>query len=163
MKRASLLFNLIIIVFLLASCSTSKQARVYKRTIDGNWQLQTITTESIPGKFKAQLFNEADFNCFVGSSWSFNDHNSLGTYTIQKNANECVAVKRNIRWSIYEATASEPKLLQFKRLDDKYKEIDEGGGFRFTVLQVDDNTMKLRSDITFEGKPASFVYNFVRN
>ena len=163
MKRASLLFNLILIVFLLASCSSSKQARVYKRTMDGNWQLQTIVTESIPGKFKAQLFSEADFNCFVGSNWSFNDRNSLGTYTINKNGNECAAIKRNIRWSIYEATAAEPKLLQFKRLDDKYKEIDEGGGFRFTVLQLDDKVMKLKSDITFEGRPASFIYNFVRN
>jgi hypothetical protein len=163
MKKANQVFLLIMTIFILAACSTSKQARVYKKTIDGNWQLQTIVTESIPGKFKAQLFNEADFNCFVGTNWSFNDRNSLGTYTINKNASECVSVKRNIRWSIYEATNADPKLLQFKRLDDKYKEIDAGGGFRFTVLQLDDKTMKLKSDITFEGRQASFIYNFVRN
>ena len=57
----------------------------------------------------------------------------------------------------------EEKRFQFKRLDDKYKEIDEGGGFRFTVLQLDDKSMKVKSDITFEGRQASFVYNFVRN
>ena len=153
----------LLIIYFFAACSSSKQARVYKRTIDGNWQLQTIVTESIQGKFKAQLFEEADFNCFIGSSWSFNDHNSLGSYTISKNGNECAAIKRNIRWSIYEATAADPKLLQFKRLDDKYKQVDDGGGFRFTVLQLDENNMKLRSDIIFEGKQASFVYNFVRN
>lgn len=163
MKKASIIFNLVLIAFIFASCSSSKQARTYKKTIDGNWQLQTVVTEKIPGKFKAQLFNEADFACFIGSSWSFNDRNSLGTYTINKNANECASIKRNIRWSVYEATSADPKLLQFKRLDDKYKEVDDGGGFRFTILQLDDNSMQLRSDITFEGKPASFIYNFVRN
>lgn len=117
----------------------------------------------MPSKFKASFFNEADFNCFIGSSWSFNDRNSLGTYTINKNGNECASIKRNIRWSVYEATAADPKLLQFKRLDEKYKEIDDGGGFRFTIVKLDDSSMQLRTDVNFEGKPVSFIYNFVRN
>ena len=87
MKKANLIFNLLIIIYLLASCATSKEARTYKKTIDGNWQLQTVVTEGIMGKVKVQLFNEAEFNCFVGSSWSFNQNNSLGTYDISKNGN----------------------------------------------------------------------------
>lgn len=161
MKRANLILNLIIVAFLFAACSTSKEARTYKKTLDGNWQLQTVVSEGIAGKVKIMLFNEADFNCFVGSSWSFNDRNSLGSYTVNKNGTECVGLKRDFRWSIYEAP-NEPKLLQFKRLDDKLKEVDDGGGFRFTVVQLEDNVMQLRSNITFEGKPASLVYNFVR-
>lgn len=149
-------------VAILASCATSKEARTQKKTIDGNWQLQTVVTEGITGKVKAQVFNEEDFNCFVGSTWNFNQTNSLGYYSIAQNSGECVAVKRTIRWSIYEATG-QPKLFQFKRLDSKLKEIDEGGGFRFTILQLDDKTMQLRNDITFEGKPAAFIYNFVKN
>lgn len=160
MKNWTLIAVLTILIF--SSCSTSKEARTYKKTIDGNWQLQTVVTEGITGKIKAQIFNEEDFNCFVGSTWNFNSNNSLGSYNISKNGNECVAIKRDIRWSIYEAP-NEPKLLQFKRLDAKLKEIDEGGGFRFTILQADNTSMKLRSDITFEGRPASFIYNFVRN
>ena len=50
MKKTSLLFNLVLIIYLLASCSTSKEARSYKKTIDGNWQLQTVVTEGIMGK-----------------------------------------------------------------------------------------------------------------
>ncbi len=161
MKKTNIIINLFVVIFLLASCSGSKEARTYKKTIDGNWQLQTIVTEGIMGKVKVQLFSEADFNCFVGSSWHFNDYNSLGAYTISKNENECVGLKRNIRWSIYE-TKGEPKLLQFKRLDDKLKQTDEGDGFRFTIMQLDNNTMQLRSNITFENKPASLIYNFVR-
>ena len=162
MRNLRFLIPLLSLAVVLASCATSKEARGYKKTIDGNWQLQTVVSEGISGTIKAQVFNEEDFNCFVGSSWSFNSHNSLGTYTISKNAGECVAIKRNIRWSIYEAEG-QPKLFQFKKLDDKYKELEEGSvGYRFTIVQLNESSMQLRSDITFEGKPASFIYNFVR-
>ncbi|HSN61441.1 MAG TPA: hypothetical protein VLR49_10930, partial [Ferruginibacter sp.] len=58
----------------------------------------------------------------------------------------------------------QPKLFQFKKLDNKYKEVEEGNaGYRFTILQLDNTKMQLRSDVTFEGKPASFIYNFVKN
>lgn len=163
MKTIKLVFAASLLMFILYSCATSKEARTYKKTVDGNWQLQTVVSEGIQGTIKAQIFNEEDFNCFVGSSWNFNSRNSLGSYTISNNAGECVAMKRDIRWSIYEAEG-QPKLLQFKRLDNKLKELDEAsGGFRFTIVQLNDNTMQLRSDITFEGKPAAFIYNFVRN
>jgi CRISPR/Cas system-associated endoribonuclease Cas2 len=162
MKKLCLLAGIVLSVLLLVSCATSKEARTYKKSINGNWQLQTVVSEGIAGKIKAEVFNEADFNCFVGSSWSFNQVNSLGSYTINQNGNECVAIKREFRWSIFEAEG-QPKLFQFKRLDEKLKEIDEGGGFRFTIVQLDNNTMQLKSDISFEGKPAAFIYNFVRN
>ncbi len=162
MKNASIISPLLIIGFLLASCTISKEARSYKSAIDGNWQLKTIATEGIMGKVKVQLFNEAELNCFIGSQWNFNDGNSLGKYSIAKNANECVDVVRNIRWSIFD-TKAEPKLLQFKRLNDKLKVIDDGNGFRFTIVQLDKNTMQLKSAITFENRPAAIIYNFARN
>lgn len=163
MKKISLALSIFIAVLFFASCSTSKEARTYKNNIDGKWQLQTVVTEGISGKVKAQILNEADMNCFIGSNWSFNRNNSLGTYSINKNAGECVAVTRNIRWSIFEAQG-QPKLFQFKKLDNKYKEIEEGNaGYRFTIQQLDNTKMQLRSDVTFEGKPVSFIYNFVKN
>jgi hypothetical protein len=49
-------------------------------------------------------------------------------------------------------------------LDTKLKPIEEGNaGYRFTILKLDAGSMQLRNDISFEGKPASFIYNFVRN
>lgn len=162
MKRAALIFDIILLILLFASCASSKEARNYRKTIDGNWQLQTVVSEGIKGNVKTQLFNEADFNCFIGSTWNFNNYNSLGNYTIMQNANECASVKRNVRWSVYEAK-DQPKLFQFKRLDDKLKEIDaNSGGFRFTILKLDDKNMQLKSDLNFEGKPAAFIYNFVK-
>ena len=163
MKKLSLLIGTFLAVLIISSCSSSKEARTYKKTVDGNWQLQTITTEGITGKIKAQVLDEADFNCFVGSMWSFNKSNSLGYYNIAKNGGECVAIKRFIRWSVFE-DGTAPKQLQYKRLDDKYNDLDAGkAGFRFTILRLDATNMQLKSDITFEGRPASVTYNFVRN
>ncbi len=163
MKKLSLMTAAFLMLFIISSCSSSKEARTYKKTVNGNWQLQTITTEGITGKIKAQVLDEADFNCFVGSRWNFNQNNSLGYYNISKNGGECAAVKRNIRWSIFEEGTA-PKALQYKRLDNKYNDLEAGkAGFRFTILKLDDTSMQLKSDISFEGKPASFIYNFVRN
>lgn len=163
MKKLHAFFAVLSISVLMLSCATSKQARQFTSAINGHWQLQTVTTEGITGKVKIELFNEANFNCFVGSSWSFTERNHLGSYTIQKNAGECAAINREFRWSVYEPSG-EPRMLQFKRLDSKLKEIDEnGGGFRFTIEQLDNQVMRLKSSINFEGKPAAIVYNFVRN
>ena len=162
MKKLSFVISTLLVVFIISSCSTSKEARTFKKNVVGNWQLKTITTEGITGKIKAQVLDEADFNCFVGSTWKFNNNNNLGFYEISKNGAECVAVKRNIRWSIFDENGF-PKMLQYKRVDARYKDLDEDkAGFRFNILQLTDNTMQVKSDITFEGKPASFIYNFVR-
>ncbi len=162
MKKRTFIISTLLVVFTIAACSTSKQARSLKSDVVGTWQLKSITTEGITGKIEAQVLDEADFNCFIGSTWRFDKYNSLGYYEISKNGNECVAVKRNIRWSIFDEKGS-PKMLQYKRVDEKYKDIDEGkGGFRFNIIQITSNTMQVKSEITFEGKPASFIYNFVR-
>ena len=146
-----------------SSCSTSKQARTYKKTIDGDWLLKSVVTQGIKGKVKSVIFNEADFNCFVGSTWSFNDRNSLGSYTLAStNGDGCTSLNRDFRWSIYEATASDPKLFQFKRLDANLKEMDDGAGFRFDILEATDQSLELRSNFEFEGKPAAFIYHFVK-
>jgi Lipocalin-like domain len=162
MKNKLPLLAILFVYVLFASCSSSKEARNFKSSINGKWQLQTVTTEGIAGTVKAQLLNEAYLNCFVGSSWEFNQNNSLGSYTISQNGGECVAVKRNFRWSVFESK-DQPQLFQFKKVDNKYKEIDEGNaGYRFTILQSDKSTMQLRNDVVFEGKQASFIYNFVK-
>lgn len=162
MKRIYQLGFPILLSILLASCATSKEARKDTSSLNGNWQLQTVTTEGISGKIKMELFNEADFNCFIGSSWEFKSRNNLGAYTIQKNAGECAAIRREFRWSVYEATG-EPRKLQFKRLDSKLKEIDEnGGGFRFVIEELNKEQLTLKSQINFEGKPAAVIYRFVR-
>lgn len=161
MKKAALTFDLLIILLLFASCMAARESRTFKKSMNGNWQLKTIVSEGVTGNVKTQLFNEANFDCFIGSTWNFNNANNMGNYSIP-NAAECGAVKRNIRWSIYESK-NQPKLLQYKRLDDNLNEIDaNSGGFRFTILQLNNSSLQLKSDENLDGKPAAFIYNFVK-
>ncbi|HNP53010.1 MAG TPA: DUF5004 domain-containing protein [Ferruginibacter sp.] len=161
MKSIRITALAILLTGILGACSSSKQVRSNTRNINGNWLLKTVSTEGITGKIKMQLFNEADFNCFIGSTWHFDNKNNLGYYSIEKNAGECAAIKREIRWSFDESVA--PVQFQFKRLNEKLKDLDENaGGFKFSITQLESATMTLQSAINFEGKPATVTYYFVR-
>ena len=76
MKNLKNILAGIILLATISSCSVSKDAANMKQKIAGNWMLETITTEGITGKVTASIFNEASFNCFVGSSWNFVSSNS---------------------------------------------------------------------------------------
>ena len=151
----------IVITAVLGSCSVSKEARGIKKNINGNWVLQTITTEGILGTIKTKIFNEADFNCFIGSEWNFIANNSMGSYTIVDKEKGCSPLKRFIRWSIFEPKGM-PKEFQFKRLDDKKNAMDNGDGYRLTVSELDNGIMKLKSEIVFDGHAGAIIYNFVK-
>ena len=161
MKKLSLMCIAIVLIVFINACSSSKEARTDRRTVNGTWLLQNVTVEGITGKIKAQILDEADYNCFENSIWKFNQNTSLGSYEITKNAGDCVAKTQNIRWSIFEEK-DVPIRLQYKRVDAKYyKDIDEGkAGFRFTIVSLSKTNMQLKSEISFEGKPAYFIYTF---
>lgn len=155
--------SLFAFVFLSAvcSCTVSKEASSIKQKINGNWMLQTITTEGIQGKVTAIVFNEASFNCFVGSSWNFIAGNSLGNYRINSSGTECNSITRKISWSIYEPKGA-VKEFQFKKLNDKNKSDNNNEGYRLEIAELTNTTMQLKSHITFEGKPAAYIYNFIK-
>jgi len=156
---SSLITALAIIIF--TSCSVSKEARSMKKNIKGDWVLETITAEGITGIVKTRIFNEADLGCFIGSEWNFIANNSMGTYTLVDKSKNCTQLKRFIRWSIYEPENA-AKEFQFKRLDDNKNAMDNGDGYRLTVIEVNTNNLKLRSDVPFEGKSGVLIYNFVK-
>ncbi len=151
-----------LVIIVLGSCSGSKEARTIKKSINGNWVLQTVTVEGIAGVVKTTVFNEADLSCFIGSEWNFISNNSMGSYALVDKSKNCAQVKRFIRWSIYEPENA-AKEFQFKRLDDKKNAMDNGNGYRLTVIEHGDTNLKLRSDLVFEGKKSAIIYNFVKN
>ncbi len=163
MKKSRIIQFAIIsfIALALSACSVSKEARGIKKNINGNWILQTITTEGITGVTKTTIFNEAEFSCFIGSEWNFISNNSMGSYTLVDQGKGCPQIKRYIRWSIYEPKDME-KEFQFKRLDDKKNSMDNGNGYRLKVTSTTDNTMSLRSDIMFNGNAGAIIYNFAK-
>lgn len=162
MKKITSYLFIISVVLFLVSCGASKEAGNYEQSINGTWQLETIVSEGITGKYNARIFDEQDFNCFIGSSWKFNRGNNLGNYTIAKNGGECVAVKRDFRWSIYQPAKGAASMLQFKKLTANLKEMDNDAGYRFTILNADKNNMRVRSEFLYEGRAAAFIYNFIK-
>ncbi len=162
MKQFTLGLFLLSTLAILTSCGASKEAKGYETGVDGTWQLETIVSEGILGNFKAQIFDEQNVDCFVGSTWKFNKGNNLGSYTIAKNGGECVSIKRDFRWSIYQPTKGAASMLQFKKLTDKLKEVENDAGYRFTILNADKSNMRVRSEFAFEGKTAAFIYNFTK-
>ena len=161
MKTLYYIVVLFLMTGLFSACASTKEGRSIRKDINGNWGLQSISTEGINGKFTTRVFTEADLNCFTGSTWVFNSNNSLGSYSLENNSGTCVVLKRNIRWSIYEAKDALP-LFQFKRLDDKFKPMDDNNGFRLSITMPDANTIQLKSPISLEGMTGNIVYNFVK-
>lgn len=151
----------LLVAISLSACSVSKEARSMKKIINGDWVLQTITTEGITGIVKTKVFNEAEFGCFIGSEWNFINNNSMGTYTLVDRSVGCVPLKRLIRWIIYEPKGQD-KEFQFKRLDDKKNALDNGDGFRLKVVELNNSKMKLKSELEFNGHVGAIIYNFVK-
>ena len=145
---------------ILMSCSTSKELRQMHRKIDGNWVLQTVVTEGPSGKPKDKIFNEADFGCFIGSDWKFN-RNNKGSYMLVDKQKDCPAITRNISWSFTE-TPNAPETITVKRFDENNNVMNDGPGFILTVNQLDNTTMKLKSDLIIDGHAAAIIYNFVK-
>ena len=147
-------------IALLTSCSTSKELRQMNRKITGNWVLQTVVTDGTSGKPKDKIFNEADFSCFIGSEWKFGRDNK-GSYAIVDKQKDCPQITRNISWSFTE-TPNSPETITLKRFDDKGNVMGDGPGFVLVVNQLDNTTMKLKSDVMIDGHTAGIIYNFVK-
>lgn len=161
-KKLSTTVLLLLTTLLFTACAGSKEARTIKSGIDGNWTLKTITVEGNASIIKVKVFNEADNNCFIGSSWNFIANNATGNYTIPSSADGCDAVSRKIKWTIYEPKGEEKK-FQFKKLDEKGVPMDDNNGYRLNISNISTDSMELKSAITYEGNPVTVVYKFIKN
>ncbi|MDX1363511.1 lipocalin-like domain-containing protein [Arenibacter latericius] len=155
------LFVLLLAVGMLSSCSISKSAMKDRKTIDGYWILNSVSYTGAQGTFKSQLFNDASSDCFEGSSWYFRNNNSTGSYVLSNSPN-CGPEERFIRWSILERDGFNSQ-IQFKFVDDKYKDISGGQGYRLDIASLSETHMRLESKVSVEGTPVTVVYEFIKN
>ncbi|MCJ7465452.1 MAG: lipocalin family protein [Maribacter sp.] len=160
-RKIMLVMVMIPMVFL--SCKSQKGVPSTKgtaadqKTINGAWTLNEVSYEGNTGTFKSVLFNDADASCFAGSSWYFRNNNNTGSYTLA-NKTDCSAGERFIRWSILNTNQ-----LQFKFIDEKYKDISGGLGYRMTIATLTDQEMILKSNVSVDGESIIVVYNFTKN
>lgn len=157
MKRNWFALTCSALSLILVSCGgLSKENKSSRSNLDGTWMLQDVTYGS-EGYFKSVLFNDVDAKCFKGSEWFFRSNNSTGSYTI--NDTNCSTGTRNIRWSITD-TDGTPSQFQFKFVDEKKKDLNNGMGYVFRIVSMSPSTMTLASSVSVDGKPVELIYNF---
>lgn len=152
-------FTVLMAVF-VSSCSVSKAARDQRNLLSGTWTLEDVSYENGTGNFKSVIFDDAQDICFEGSDWFFRDNNSTGRYTIASSS-LCNAGDRFIRWSVIDHPENYSSQLQFKRIDEKNKDIS-GFGYRLNISTLTANEMVLKSNATIDGEVINIVYKFTK-
>lgn len=150
----------LLIATLFVSCSLSKVEKSARKTVDGNWVLNSVTYDA-QGKFNTQLFNDATASCFTNSQWFFRSNNSTGTYNITNS--DCSTGVRNFRWAANEIGKNSGVFdFTMKFTDAKKNDLEKNTGFRMNLRYLDDNSMEITQTIQFEGKPFNINLNFTR-
>jgi len=155
------LFFVALAGILVSSCSISKSARDQRNLFSGTWNLDDVSYENNSGTFKSVIFNDAEDICFEDSEWFFRDNNSTGRYTL-KQSSLCQGGDRFFRWSIVEPTANYSSQLQFKFIDDRRKDISGGQGYRLNIVNLTEQAMTLKSNVSVDGQAVTVVYQFSR-
>lgn len=148
------------IATLFVSCSLSKVEKSARKTIDGNWVLNSVTYDE-EGVFDTTLFDDATASCFKDSQWFFRSNNSTGTYNVT-NA-ECSTGVRYFRWAANEIGKDTGDFdFTMKFTDEKKKDLQDKTGYRMKMKYLDENSMQITQTIQFEGKPFNINLNFTR-
>lgn len=144
-----------------ASCSSSKNTTAVpdRSAVKGNWVLNTVSYDGLSSgqKVKITLLDEGSEACLAGSTWAL-PNNGYGSYTINSSAAGCTTGQRNIVWS-YQKNGDEA-IFQYKRLEGGVKAKNITDGYKFKLLSVDETSMRLQSEVSFEGKPLYINYSF---
>jgi hypothetical protein len=147
------------ILFIVASCGSSKTVRTSKKVIKGSWVLSSITY-SPAGTYNATLLNDASKACFEGSTWQFVPNNNTGTYTI--NDASCSTGNRYFVFTIQEVDA-ETGLYDFllKPTNEKHKS-DNNQGFRLKLSALSDTNMQWQQTVNASGSSVTVNMNFIK-
>ncbi|MEE6186132.1 hypothetical protein [Niabella digestorum] len=158
-KLQFLRLSLFVVILGLSACSTSKSAIAPRKDFVGNWEIISVRVEGAEGKLNITAFDDADLNCFRGSTW-YLPSNGYGSYTI--NNGECPSGARQILWS--QRVNGGATLFNFKKMDGVRKKDSKDilEGYSLEVTSFEGNSFTLRSPVLFEGKTIYIVYEFSR-
>jgi hypothetical protein len=142
--------------FFMTSCSSTKNATNLKATnghLAGTWTISNILTDLPPNINITDVFDEAPFDTFKGSTWEL-IRNGKGSFTLPN------GTKKDIYWSIY---GQDPNAqFQFKKLNgEKARNVD--AGYRLQLQSITANEFIARSPVDIgEGKTGFITYTFTR-
>lgn len=161
MKRLILVATLIFgSVILFDSCSPKTTANgnsVSRRgDVTGNWIVTNITFEGIPDIAVKTFLGENSYKCFLNSTWNLTNSGN-GLYSLPGNES-CAAKTQTIFWSMNATDGT----FQFKKIYEGEKPKNVTDGYVLTLASADGNSMIIKSPITYGGKTANVVMNFIK-
>ncbi len=156
MKKTIAVLFFAAITFIMASCSSSKNATNLSATnghLAGKWTISNISVD-VPSNFKVtDVFDEAPYNDFKGSTWDL-IRNGKGSFMLTN------GTKEDIYWSIY--GKGDNAQFQFKKLKGmKPKNVEDG--YRLQLQNISSNSFIAKSPIDLgDGKTGYITYTFTK-
>jgi hypothetical protein len=158
----NLIFGGLILLGILNSCSsTSKMTADSEKLMRGDWTITDVAVDGIDeSAVKITVFDEADSNCFEGSSWHLVQNNASGNYTLN-GGGDCPGVTTKIKWFVTEDNGQ--MYFNFKKIYEGEKPKNVVDGYKLRVTSNTGSNIILAQDLMFEGKPVSVFYTFQKN
>lgn len=158
MKKLVPLSLLIVFIFTITACSTTKSAtKVPSRSkFSGTWTLNAVNYEGLVEMGVQNVFDEAKPADFVGSTWKLTNSGN-GTYALSN------GTVRKIFWSLYNpGNGIAQPMFQFKKLDPDVKAKNVAEGYRLLVADASGSTLILKSPVDLGTKQGFVVFSFVK-
>lgn len=152
----------LITLFILTSCGSTKSVtgEPKEKTLKGEWEISSVKFQGEQGTYKAKMFGLDDTSCFKNSVWMFIPNNNTGKFTTSSNNTSCESKTARIIWSFVQGDTG--KLLQFKYVDQKNKNIDAmNRGYQLKINNLTANSMSASVSVIVNGKP--FNVNLIFN
>ncbi|WP_029033029.1 lipocalin family protein [Salinimicrobium terrae] len=150
---------LILSVFFLVSCGSSRVENDARATINGDWQLTDITYPGNDQNVQVSLLNDVPARCLEGSTWNFISNNNTGSFV--NSGINCDSETEFFIWSIDGSNAAMGNYdLMFKPTNADHKSETGNQGYRINLTQLSGDQMTWEQTVSFEGKPFTIRMNF---
>ena len=142
------------------SCNTATKGKIAQDQraeflqMKGDWQISSVNHDN---NFRIKPFDEnADAQCFVGSTWRLVPNNYTGSYTLNGGTG-CPTLTQPIKFEVVQGN-----VFQFKKIADGTKAKANDAGYTMTLLSQTNDSFSLQQTVPFEGQMVNVVYNFIR-
>lgn len=156
MKKIAILF---MAFGFLVSCKSSAVVNEARKTMRGDWTLNSIEYPEGQENLEVTLFNDTSAECLENSVWNFVSNNNRGSY-VPSNMG-CSSEPRYFIWSVAEMDASGGNYdMMLKPTNEDYKSTTGNQGFRINLTTLTTDVMVWEQTINFEGRPFTIRMNF---
>ena len=139
------------------SCENAKIAQQNNAEflqMKGQWQ---ITSVDYDRNYKVQPFDEnADIQCFVGSTWNLIPNNNTGSYSLS-GVNGCPSTVQPVIFNVINGNQ-----FEFKKIAAGTKAKQNTAGYVLNLVERTDNTFTLTQTVPSGSENVLITYHFTK-